>query len=411
MDKDNFIRHTFIMFVATGLISIFNLAYHLVLVRSLSGVEYGILNTLVSLSLFFALPTSPFQTTLTKFLSGYFALGEYGKISYCLRKVSKLLFVLALAILLIFVLFSGQFSRYFHIEKSIYFIFIGILIFLSVLSLIPSSFLQSAQLFEKLAFVGVSSVLFKLIGGLALLYLGWQVTGGLLGYIFLPLMALFLGVIFLKDYYKKSNLFDVKPIPIEIGSIFKYFFPVSLAVFSFVVFVNIDVVLVKRFFLPDEAGYYSVAQIIGKILLFLPGAISIVVFPKSASLSAQNSSSKHLFRKGLILSALLCAIGAFVCIAFPKLVLGILTSKTFPQSISLVPLFAISMSFYALVNFSILYLLSIHKTKFVFPLFALALMQAVTIYLYHPDLKSILYILTAFAIISFGYLYREVSRQ
>ena len=47
--KDEFIRHTGLMFIGVGLFNVFNLLYHLFMVRFLSPVDYGQLNTLIAL--------------------------------------------------------------------------------------------------------------------------------------------------------------------------------------------------------------------------------------------------------------------------------------------------------------------------------------------------------------------------
>src|SRR3972149_2017554 len=64
--------------------------------------------------------------------------------------------------------------------------------------------------------------------------------------------------------------------PFSVSEVYHYFFPVGTTVLCFMVLTNIDLILVKHFFTPMEAGYYSIAQIVGKIILFLPFPASVI---------------------------------------------------------------------------------------------------------------------------------------
>lgn len=249
--------------------------------------------------------------------------------------------------------------------------------------------------------MSIASSLSKLITGVVLMYLGWGISGGLSGYLIASLMILIISLFIIFKVYP-ANISRVKSSKtVSLIPIYKYFFPVSAVMFSFTVLTNIDVVLVKHFFLPLDAGYYSVAQIVGKIFLFLPSALAIVMFPKSTSAYVNNSSSHSIFYKSLSLTGVICGIGIIFCFLFPGWVLDILTSRANPISISLVGLFALTMSFYALLWITITYSLATHNLKIVFPLCVLAILESLVLWYHHAELKTVLVILCFFAIICF----------
>ena len=399
--KDDFFRHISIMVVGTGLVNFFNLVYQLVLVRFLSSTQYGTLNSLVSLFIFFMIFVGPLRATLTKFLSGYFSHKEFDKTFFVLRHIFKRLAILSFLFLTIFVLFKSQLAGFLQIEESYYLMVIGLIVTLAMLAPVFQSFLQSSQVFKSLAFVGVVSVISKVVLGSGLIYFGFGVLGGLLGYLAVPIVVIGLDIFLVYRYCKAHNINLAATCPVEIAPIYRYFLPTSLAMLSFTALTNIDVILVKHFFSPLEAGYYSVAQIVGKIILFLPSAVSVVIFPKAAALHANNQEGIHLLKKGLVMIALSCGLLAAICIVFPESVLKVLTSKTDSESIKLIGLFALSMSFYALVKLINFFHLSRHNTRFVLPICILAIAQALTIYFFHPSLESVLYILLSFSVLSF----------
>ncbi len=59
------------------------------------------------------------------------------------------------------------------------------------------------------------------------------------------------------------------------------------------------------------------------------------------------------------------------------------------------------MSFHALTMPVLFYHLASHNTRIVSPMVLLAVAEAVTIYLYHPTLSSILFILLFYAVTAF----------
>lgn len=77
-----------------------------------------------------------------------------------------------------------------------------------------------------------------------------------------------------------------------------------------------DVVIVRHFFSPFDAGLYTAASILGRIVLFLPMAVSLVLFPKFVHNWTLGDSSRGLLYRGLGLTALLS--GA-VCSVFALL--------------------------------------------------------------------------------------------
>jgi O-antigen/teichoic acid export membrane protein len=147
--------------------------------------------------------------------------------------------------------------------------------------------------------------------------------------------------------------------------------------------------MVKYFFSPEEAGFYSIAQMLGKVFLFLPGAISIVMFPRTSVLNAKNKDTASTLTKSLFYGAGLCIISVFGYNLFPSFVLTVLTGKAFPLSIGLGRLFSVSMSFFALLFILIWYFLSIKDFRFIKYLVSFTLLQIFAITLFHNNLFQV----------------------
>jgi len=398
--RDEFIRHAGITMFGTQLAGVINLLFHLLMVRLLEVENYGVLNSLVVFTVFFSQLTAAIQPALAKFFAEEIALGRVDAAAATVKRAARDLGLGGGILLVVFLAAAGPLARAQRIDTVGLFYILGLAVAVHLPACLPPAFLQGVQKFSPLALLNISYALCKLVVGLGLVLAGAGVAGALSGYFFAPALMLLIGAGLIRGYFRRRSVPDVLPPP-EMGAIYRYIIPTMLALLSFAVLTNIDVTLVKHLFSPLDAGYYSVAQMVGKIILFLPAAVAMVVFPKAASLKALNSSSIHLFHRGLKLTALLAGTATLVCWLAPSLVLMILTGKNDPEIVSLVGLFALAMSFYSLVWLEIFYNLSIGSTRFIKFLLIAAAAQVAAIYLYHPDLRSVLLILNICGCLSF----------
>ena len=399
--KDDLIRHTAIVFLGTGLVGALNLLYHLVTVRLLIPEDYGTFNALISFVMLTSMAISPLGTTLTRFFTEYIAKGDLATLFFTFKKLTKRLIIIALAIAGLFFVISPLLAGF--LKTSTLYVFVcGGIIVVSLFSVPLISLFQSFQKFIIYSLFGIVASLGKLVFGTLFMLLGIKVLGGLSGFLVGPILIILVALIFVPNLFNKemSHVDKSVPVKINLAPIYKYFFPVGIIMLSFTFLTTIDVILVKHFFSSLDAGYYSIAQMVGKIALFLPSALAIVILPKSIKAHVTNNSSIKLLYKSLILAGICCCTFTLVSFLFPDFLLTVLTGKLNPMSRELVGLFALAMSFYALTWIVINYLLATHNLKFTLPLLIITILEAVTIYNCHPRLTMVLYILLTFGIIS-----------
>lgn len=403
-NRDNFLLHTGVMVIGTKLGDLFNFIYRIVLVRLLTVEEYGVFNSFISFTLVFSPLIAPFQPALTKSLAEYLGNEEFGKARYITRKAGKTLGLFSLFIIVLFVFdafFTGYLASYLNVKSEYFIILIGLLVGGMIIISVPRAFLQGAQLFNSLAWVSALSALTKLVLGVGLVFLGFKISGGLWGFIFYSIFILLVGTNIIRIYFRRSGIADIRPEAVSMTPIYKFFIPTGLILGSFLALTNMDVVLVRHFY-PAKSGIYSLAQMAGLIIFFLPGSIVMVILPKVASARARLNDSGSILKKSLSLVAGFCFLGVLGFGIFPDVLLKIITGKINPQSIKLVPWFALVMSFHAMTMVVLFYHLASHNTRMVIPMVLLAILEAVTIYLYHPNLKSILFVLLFYAVAAFA---------
>ena len=158
------------------------------------------------------------------------------------------------------------------------------------------------------------------------------------------------------------SIFQLKPVlqretdkkadkeQISFYELYKYSINVILFILCFNVFTNITMIMVKHFFEPNIAGYYAGAEIISKIVLFISGVIPVMLFPKTASLHAQNIDSRKVLLKGLAVTSLFAILFILVCFFFSKDIINLFFGQKYIEGSFLLGPLAVIMTFYTLSN-------------------------------------------------------------
>ncbi len=400
---DDFIKHGALMLIAMGLVNILALLYQLFMARNLTIVNYGVLNSLLSFYVIFAIPAGSMQVVITKFVSKFRALGQLEKLESLLLNLARKAFYFGLIILFLFVIAGKPIASFLHIESAVYIILLGAIIFISCLVPLGLGGLNGLQQFSQMGITMVTNAGVKLVLGIILVVLGFKVFGALIAIVLGAVVAFVLSFYFFNNYLNKNGLrlnwsYLKNPLnnsQIGYSEIYRYFWPVASSLLCFMILTNSDIVLVKHFFTPLEAGYYSLSQFAGKMILFLPGAISLVMFPKSSDSHAKKKDTRLILKKSLIAAASLCFTAALIFIIYPQIISYILnlSSETYLKCRSLIRLFSIAMAFFALNHVLICYHLSVHNLKYIFPLFCCVFLQILLISLWHPSLHAVLVIM------------------
>lgn len=388
-----FFRHAGVMVAGSQAVNACNLLFHFLLVRMLDVEAYGVLASVIALTLYTGQLTLPLQPTLARFFARCRETAAEGEAARAVRRLTLALTVPALAVFIFFVLGAGFLAEKQNIADPRYLVLAGFLAGAGFFSVLPQAFLQGGQMFASLAGLNLASAAAKLLVAVGLVGLGTGAYGGLAGYIAGAAVVTFggYGLIFRGRETKSQT----KGESLRLGELARDYLPTAGFLLGFSLLTNLDLNLVKKFFSPQEAGYYAVAQMVGKIILYLPGAIAVVLFPKAAAAQAGGRPSFHLLVKGMAASAVLGLAGVAAAGAAPGPLLKLLTGKTSAASVELVFPFALAMFFYSLAWTAGFYNLSLRRMRFVAPVAGLAVLQAAAVWLHHPDLKSVVLIVAA----------------
>ncbi len=394
---DRLTRDVVLVFFGTSVVNLLNLFYQLFIVRRLTAIDFACFNTLISIIMLLTTPASTFTQTINKFTAGLNAHNQKDKIILLLAKFSRLVFISGFILFALFCFFVPYLGDILKIADRKAIFISAVIVLISWIAPVYSGALQGLERFSWWTYTSILTTILKLFLVVIFILWGWGISGALGAFAISLFVCTAIFIFPLKDYLFTKLRGELS----EFKDALRYLLPVALTSFCFIALVSMDMVLVKFYFEPQAAGYYSVAQMVGKIFLFLPGPISIVMFPKTAGLNAKKQSTSHLLRKSIIYAGILGGTAAIAYNLAPSSILRLLTGKDFVESILLARLFSVSMGIYALVFILLSYHLSIGDLRFIKTLVMFTLLELLAIIFFHASLLQIQIILCVNAMILF----------
>ena len=213
---------------------------------------------------------------------------------------------------------------------------------------------------------------------------------------------------------KKASITVIKNKNSEIktlsNGVYKHYISSLLSGLALTFFNYIDVLSMRMFFSDYEVGQYSAASLFGKIILYIPSALVLILIPTVASSESKTGSLKTL-HKTLFYSFSLSFIASIVmCLLKKYLILFLMGDKYLPCLPFFIPS-CVMMT--ALVIYTVIlnYELAVADKKFLSIVSVISVITSVlAIVLFHSTIQSCLYALAVVYIVFSAILYIRVRQ-
>jgi len=379
-----------VIVLSGGIIANFlNFLFNLYMGRTLPVTDYGTLASIISLVTFPSLFVTAVNPVIIRFAGDYFVKGELALIKGLYLKFFKFLLTVGLVVFIFFTIFLNEIGNFFHITNHIILIFAGFIIFFIFISVINLAFIQAKLAFGYQVLVNLISSTFKLVLGVIFILLGYSVIGatgalvlsGIAGYLvgFIPLRFLFLS---------KTKIPEI-----ETKEIFRYGLPSVITLVGIVSFISSDIILVKHFLDPVQAGQYAGLSLIGRVIFYLTAPIGTVMFPVIVQKHAKGVNFSNTFKMAIVLALVPALCITIFYYLFPHFTILFFLKR--PQYLAISPflaLFGLYITFYCILYLFANFYLSIKKTKIYLPILIGAVLQIILITIYHQNFLQIIMI-------------------
>jgi O-antigen/teichoic acid export membrane protein len=316
--SNELMRHSAILFAGMVVVHVCSLVYQMAVSRALPPDEYALLAAFLGVLAVLYLPLSTMTVAVSRYSSLLCLEGRAGDVK---RLVVKWLGIAGIPAVLLGsagLLFSAPLASLLHLDRAEPVIIAAIS--LPALFLLPvlSGASQGVQQFGWNAASSIVGGLVRLILGAGFVWFvypacGWAMLGHGLG-------AYAAAAVLLAGLLVRTRVLPItgERLPSMRFFIFQSFFIQA----AYAVLMTADVVLVKHF-LPEDSDF-AYAATLGRLTVFLPGAIVAAMFPKVASEGTVTDAQQVIFKRSLVYTAACAALAVAGCALFPGLLLRIL---------------------------------------------------------------------------------------
>jgi O-antigen/teichoic acid export membrane protein len=388
-----------LLFVSMTIVNAGNYLFNLILGRLLGPAAFADLSLIVTLLLVLTLVTSALQLVAAKFAAVHTANNDPASLSGLRRWLSRWAWGVGGALLLFFALGAPWLQAFFRTQSLWPFVLFGIGVPIYFAQGVDRGLLQGQTRFGVLALTYQAEMWVRLIAALGFVAIGWSVNGAVAG-LTLSLVATWL--------VARSAAVGLPPavalVSSERTAIMTFVGPAVAALVGQVLITNSDILIVKRYFEPVEAGQYAALALIGRIVFFATFSVVSVMFPIVAQKHEKGEPHRYLFGVSLLLVGVVSA-GIIIATAIvPELIVSVLFGAAYVSIAPMLWLLAVATTLYALSNVVINYRLSTGFTHGTLIAVATGVLQVIALLIFHDSLIQVVSVLILVNTALFGTL-------
>ncbi|MBI4217177.1 MAG: oligosaccharide flippase family protein [Chloroflexi bacterium] len=386
--KDEFLQQASVVFVVTMLANLLNYLYQLFMGRALGTEDFGVFGALFAVFYFLSLIVGTVQTTTARYVSIATADIDSQQLSPLLRGSLKRMALMGILIFATIVLGSGYIAAALKIGSALPVVIVGAIFVLAPMRHVFVGVLQGLQRYGHLTLNGAVYSAARLLLGALLVYLGFGVSGALAAIVLAGALALVVAV-----WPCRALLGGHREYKYDFAPMYRYAPQAMLAILCFSVSGNIDIIVAKLFFSSYDTGLYNAAAVLGKIILFIPGAFNLVMFPKVSKAHAQHKSKVALLAKSLLFTAIVSGAATAVLFVMPQIVLNIFLGPAYLEATELVGWYGLSMLFLSFVVVFVHYHLAFGHITYIYFVALFILAEIFLLLFFHSSLVQMVQVL------------------
>lgn len=309
-----------ILLIGSIFVSLANFGYNIGVARLLGPSDFSHAAAAVTILMLISAITLSFQLVCTKLIAKSDTIEAKAAV---FQHLMKRAWVIGFGLGVFMLLSSSVLTAYLRLSSPWIIILLSIGLTIYVPLGVKRGGLQGTCRFRGLAWNMAAEAIIKFIGAIALIEFGFGVLGAV--------AAISASVIFAFSLPDKARelrgpAHARKSAPVGEARQAIVFF-VGQVIIS-----NIDILMVKHFFPPDQAGLYAAIALVGRLLYFGAWSVVSAMFPVSAENNAENASGS-LLAIPLLLVTGMSIVFVLLLAAFPTLVFQSLFGSHFPAGV------------------------------------------------------------------------------
>jgi len=378
------------LLIATGSGYAFSYLYLLVMGRFLGPEAFGILGALFAIFYSVCLIGQALMEAIATNVAEIKARsGESAAVSFFIKLITKLSIIYLLPSLIL-IIASRPVASFFHLTSTGPVILLAISLFTALLLNTLLGLLQGLQKFRQFGITGyLIAQGLKLLTGVIFVWIGWDLMGAVGALFASTAIGTVVGLVLVRKQFTGDAHNPDRHSP-RLGPVL---LPALLLALFLSVPASVDVMLVTHYFGGKEAGLYNAVATLGKVIVFLPMAVSLILLPRATERHALEHSTRNILLQSLLLTFILSGGVALIYWVFPDIIVMIFFGEAYLEVGALVSLYAAAMLLFSLNIVLIHYSLAIRNLWLMLLADFITLVEVVAIVLMHQSLSQVIWIL------------------
>jgi O-antigen/teichoic acid export membrane protein len=404
LKAEHVVTHNLIVGGGTIAAGVLGVAFQSLVSHQLRPADYGAVFAVVTIVTFIGLPASAFTLLMARETSRGRAEGVQLRSTALLHFGNRTLLLTGLALAAVFALVSPLVSWFFNLPLPLLLAAAAGMPFTLALPLLLGEF-QGEQRFGVFAFLVTGQAGMKLLGALVL------------GLVYGPLgivagISVGGAVIYLVAWRMLRRKLSIKPRVPWLRPAARYLAIVLPSTLALAVLLSADVLLVKHFVPPRQAGEYSSVAALGRAIFWGATGVAGVLFPKVVFRESTGRSGLPIVGASLGLVALGGLGGLALLSIGSKWLLNAFAGGAYVEAAPYVPWYALGMTLLGGAAVLIATQQSRGKPAFLAVLIPLTLLEPALLIAFHHDLMQLIQVLdVAMALLLAGVAIQFVIQQ
>lgn len=366
---------------AYGLDYLFNLAAG----RLLTPADFSIVVALAGVGQILVVASRVIQTVTTRYIARFQAEpGGGARSTAFFRSMWRASWRWGAVALVIALALSYPLARFLQIGEIGPVLALAAATLLMVVRPVAGGTLQGIQQFVPLGIVQVVQAGARLLLGIVLMLAGWGAFGAMGSLPIASLVALGVSLWFVNRSMAPAGP-ELRH-EVTLAELFRYTGYTAAGLVGYAVLMNMDAILVRRFFDAEAAGHYSAAVTLGKVIQFFPVAVIMVLFPKAAQRRAAHRDPGDVLAVAMLVVAVACGVIAAAYALYAGPIVRLALGPSYEVTNLVLGLLGGAMLLLSLTNVWLNYFLSTEWTSFVYLIGVAILLQAALMWRFHDAL-------------------------
>lgn len=402
--KHEFISSGLIVLIGTNIYNFSQLIYHFLAGRFLGKVYYGDLASIISILGLISIVQISIGLSIVKYIASE---KNEDNIAGFVKWAYKTSVLTGAVVLIISIVLSPWLIDFLQISQPSAVFLLGPLLMAYIVVATLRSVLQGLIRFNKYVISLSIEAGFKLIFTIIFLLFGWATFGALFGLLIGVVLSLFFTKKYISHFLtsKTSLTPDIRPL-------FKYSLAVFIQGLALTSMYTTDLLLVKHFFSPEEAGIYAAFAILGRIVFYGTSPVTNVMFPIVAKRHLNGEKYMHILAFSAFAVIIFTLALGLIYYLIPSLPILVLYGSGYLSNSNILWWFGLFMGMLSLGMLLTHFYLSVGKTNVVYFFVFAAILQGLMIWFFHSSLLVVVQLsllsaslLVLLLLVYFAYLY------